>query len=584
MKLKLYKIAKFLGRKGLAWLGVGMVCGIASSAIEITLSKILQLVLFTLGVTKDPIVISLGPFGKIDGALFTLVQLSTLMVVVGLVRGLTNFLINQSAAVANEVINTRLRMIAFYETMELKSGFLSLSDLNNKLGEIFPKATACCYYSALFIPNVIYCSLMIFFMATLSMSQTLLALVGIGIIGVIVYFINTRVRIVVGKLPVEHETMMKGIIRVVRNWFLIRALRTTEAEHVHLIKTTLNYSSHAIRANFLINCGSVLPPVLGVGLLTLIIGSYQNSPSTTPINFFSFLYLLMRFIQLLSNMATQWGAISSNFPHFKIAARYFFSFEPHIIANAMAPASLLSASGGNLKAIHQDLDRKVVTTRVRSSSSSFAPTLQVKEVGFSYAGHGTEVLKNVSFTGASGSQIGITGQSGSGKSTLLGIILGVLEPTKGSIEIEGKSPKSFLANAPFAIGYVGSESFLIAGSLRDNLLYGLQDSTVTDQDCIEALKTAQLGEFVSRLQNGLDYPISENGEGLSTGQKQRLSLARALLARPRLLILDEVSANLDESTELDLAETIKGLKSQCTTLIVSHRPGILKYVDQVITL
>jgi ABC-type multidrug transport system fused ATPase/permease subunit len=121
------------------------------------------------------------------------------------------------------------------------------------------------------------------------------------------------------------------------------------------------------------------------------------------------------------------------------------------------------------------------------------------------------------------------------------------------------------------------------GSIRDNLNYGTHGQ-FTPEEYRRALDAASLLKWVDSLPEGMDYFIDENGSGLSAGQKQRLALARALLKKPLLLVLDEVSANLDKDTEAEIAETLGTLKGKTTVLLVSHRPEILVHADRTLNL
>jgi ABC-type bacteriocin/lantibiotic exporter with double-glycine peptidase domain len=211
------------------------------------------------------------------------------------------------------------------------------------------------------------------------------------------------------------------------------------------------------------------------------------------------------------------------------------------------------------------------------------PSIAIEGLFYRYPNCSEFIVNNLTLSIGSGEQIGIVGKSGSGKSTVLAIILGILKPTAGSVRFDGEAPSERLKFGAKFIGYVGAEPFLIDGTIRDNLCYGcLQE--VTDAMCWEALTLADLDRTVQGMAGQLAYKIAENGDGLSAGQKQRLSLARALLLRPSLLVLDEVSANLDADTELEIANSIRSLKRKCTVVIVSHRPGIIKYADRVVEL
>ena len=164
-------------------------------------------------------------------------------------------------------------------------------------------------------------------------------------------------------------------------------------------------------------------------------------------------------------------------------------------------------------------------------------------------------------------------------------MLGILRPTEGKVLLNREECHHFFSKYKMKIGYVGPEPFLIEGTIKDNLYYGHSDEgEITNEQYDKALQFSNLFELIESLPGKMKYKISENGEGLSAGQKQRLSLARAILILPKLLILDEVSSNLDTETEKDIAKSIKYLKGKSTVVIVSHKQGILQFADSVIDL
>jgi ABC-type bacteriocin/lantibiotic exporter with double-glycine peptidase domain len=192
----------------------------------------------------------------------------------------------------------------------------------------------------------------------------------------------------------------------------------------------------------------------------------------------------------------------------------------------------------------------------------------------------TPVLNNVNMHIKSGEQLGIVGPSGRGKSTLLKIILGIHPITQGNLQIQTQNPKEFFQNPQNRIGYIGVDSYLFLGSIKENLLYG-NKLDITDAEIVTHMNQFGLQDIVSQ---GLDFIISDTADNLSAGQKQRLAFVRAILNKPCVLILDEATANLDMANETIIADYLLALKNKCTVIIVSHRSGILVHADKIITL
>jgi ABC-type bacteriocin/lantibiotic exporter with double-glycine peptidase domain len=210
---------------------------------------------------------------------------------------------------------------------------------------------------------------------------------------------------------------------------------------------------------------------------------------------------------------------------------------------------------------------------------------KISSLAFTYPGAHAEAIHGLSLDIKPGQAAVIIGPSGAGKSTLLALLLGVLRPSSGTIDVSLEDVSSRLdgTTQPLLlhnIGYVGAESFLIEGTIRQNLLYGLR-GTPTEAQIADAVRKAECG-FIQELPQGLEHCLTDQGQGLSAGQKQRLGLARALLRNPRALILDEATANLDLDTEMRLVQTLVGLKGQMTIIGVTHRQALLEIADQTV--
>lgn len=211
----------------------------------------------------------------------------------------------------------------------------------------------------------------------------------------------------------------------------------------------------------------------------------------------------------------------------------------------------------------------------RPAGAARLPTGALKivaqRVGFRYTDSVQPVFRDLSFSTEPGELLLIRGESGSGKSTLLSLILGLTPPTSGQVTINEISTTELDPSWLEKVAYVGPEPFLIAGTVRENLLYGLASARqLSDEDLWIALKSASLDDVIQRLDHGLDETLYEAAQ-LSTGQKQRLALARALLRNPSLLILDEATANLDPETEKEVISMLKDLKQKIPLIVVSHK-------------
>jgi ATP-binding cassette subfamily B protein len=404
-----------------------------------------------------------------------------------------------------------------------------------------------------------------FFAAWQAAWVSLILILGVGFV---IWNLNRHVRRAAANIPGEQKNLVSGIERIARNWLLIRILRTAPHEREQLQKNISQYLRHSLKAYFWGHFASSLPVLAGGLVLVVLLVLNVTFFQTPGVILLSFFYLLMRFTQALSSFAQLFGYVNNFFPRFRMALNYFFSFSVDQLAESLHP-----------KKLPLNLDADQIADSIRDA----APRIEVKNISFRYTEKSQFVFRGFSLGIDAGEAIGIVGQSGSGKSTLLALILGVIEPEEGEILIDGQSPSAYFKNSGAKVGYVGAEAFLIEGSIKENLSYGL-GYLASETTCWEALKKARLDEVILSKAEKLDFRLKENGEGLSAGQKQRLALARSFLAKPQILILDEASANLDEKTEKEIVESLSALEHSSTVIIVSHRPGILKKASRLINL
>jgi ABC-type multidrug transport system fused ATPase/permease subunit len=278
-------------------------------------------------------------------------------------------------------------------------------------------------------------------------------------------------------------------------------------------------------------------------------------------------------------------------------------------AHAIAVLSVFMAASTRISPAILRLQQGAVS--IKSSIGSAGPTLdlieeleelsinvaKVDKLDFEHLGFTGEVdIENVSLTYPSGKSpaidgislrieqgqvVSFVGPSGAGKTTMIDLILGVLEPDTGRVQIQGNPPLSAIGLWPGAIGYVPQDVMISNGTIRQNVCLGYLSSEVDDQEIWQALKVAQLSDFVRNLPEGLDTPVGDRGTKLSGGQRQRLGIARAMFTKPKLLVLDEATSALDGTTEASISEAVHNLKGGVTILMIAHRLSTVRESDVI---
>lgn len=210
--------------------------------------------------------------------------------------------------------------------------------------------------------------------------------------------------------------------------------------------------------------------------------------------------------------------------------------------------------------------------------------IQCQQVSFRYnTSENRYALQNINITLPANKMTAIVGRSGAGKSTLIDLIMGLNKPEEGSILIDGQPlSNDILLSLRSSLSYVPQEPFLFNASIRENLL--LVEPKATDHEMWEALTFASAAEFVQKLPNGLDTFIGDRGIKLSGGERQRIVLARAILRKPAILVLDEATSSLDTESESKIQEAIDRLKGQMTIIVIAHRFSTIRNADQVLVL
>lgn len=211
----------------------------------------------------------------------------------------------------------------------------------------------------------------------------------------------------------------------------------------------------------------------------------------------------------------------------------------------------------------------------------FNNKIDISCVAYSYPNTTAEVLKRVDISIKKNESIGFIGPSGQGKTTLADLILGILTPSKGTIEVDGKDITENMTSWHHMLGYIPQTIFLCDDTIRKNVAYGINEEDIDDERVIRALEEAQIKDFVLRLEEGINTEIGERGVRLSGGQRQRIGIARALYNNPEVLILDEATSALDNDTEVAVMDAINRLQGNKTLIIIAHRLSTIENCDKI---
>lgn len=212
---------------------------------------------------------------------------------------------------------------------------------------------------------------------------------------------------------------------------------------------------------------------------------------------------------------------------------------------------------------------------------NFQKDIKARNITFTYPDSVGPTIKNISFDIHKGQVVGLIGPSGSGKSTILDLILGLLFPQSGQVNVDGQDISKDLTSWRRHFGYVPQFIYLTDNSIKNNIAFGIAESKIDESALFNALNAAQLSEWVSSLPNGVETVLGEQGVKISGGQRQRVGIARALYHDPDILVLDEATSSLDNETETDVMRSVASLKGNKTIIIVAHRLSTVNFCDHV---
>ena len=469
----------------------------------------------------------------------------------GLIRsavlGTQNFLSNYTSQAF--AVQQRKQLFAFGLRNADK---ISTTELISTFGDRVKEASIVLQHCSMMIGFITSSSLL--FLAGLRLAPAQL-LIGMAFLGLLVIPLSRATRAIAreGKAVVKDwDDTNRTLITGLKNFFLLKIYKQVDKQIVLGNQSLDTYLSRFRKYMRMAATQSATPGAAGIFIIsTLVLVSRKYYP-VEPVFLLAFFYIFVRICQSLGVLSFSYSSLRFNFPSFKALYHWHTQYLQH--------------------------DERRQALSGRTTHLALGPvTIELKNVSFAYAtgeahvGASHWVIRDRSLVIAPGTPLIIKGPSGSGKSTLLKLILGVEDPQRGEVLLNAAPVTQVDEKFWDRASYVGPEPFLIEGSLRDNLLYGHPTPNSVSESKIEkALRQAQLwGEVVHDVAQ-LEQMLADHAE-LSTGQRQRLSIARALLRDADLYILDEATANLDRESEAKIIEAMKPLFLEKTCLVVTHK-------------
>ena len=271
----------------------------------------------------------------------------------------------------------------------------------------------------------------------------------------------------------------------------------------------------------------------------------------------------------------------SNVLVFSTYATYIvMSFMMLVMIYMLLPQAQVSA-----ERINEVLDRTAAVREGTRTQGTETGSVEFRDVSFRYPHASDDELSNISFKVEQGQTLAIIGATGSGKTTLVSLIARFYDATSGEVLVDGVNVKEYTFDALYdKLGYVTQKAVLFAGSIRDNVFFGESAAPDDEANLHDAIALSQAQEFVDKLPEGTDYAIAQLGRNVSGGQKQRLSIARALARKPEILVFDDSFSALDYRTDAKLRESLAAQLHDTTKIIVAQRISTIRHADQIIVL
>jgi ABC-type multidrug transport system fused ATPase/permease subunit len=533
---QIIKFKRFLGPEVSRLFAYSVCIGVLWFCVEASFIVVLQVFLKSLGFVLAP-----SSSGFADRLSNTGFEAGWVFIFFGFFRGFVFLLKYYFAEKTNQSFVKNLRDQIFEYAIDNRAN-VSAGDVINTFNERVPSIASVVQQVTVLINSVVSSLFLLALCISIAPKEFLLCSVCLLIFSLPLRLVNLRIS-TLGKIALAlSKDISNKLTTALRNNLLLVFYGMISGEvEIHRQATDLykrNYEKYslmgAIKSTFPLFAGTAT-----IGIVTL----YSNKHfDTTGVALVSFIYLFMRFAQGLSEINQSVANVRFNRENIRDLYQWFLRHTEYQ-RNRVSPLLV-------------DLGQDSLIIEARSLNFDFEKN--------------TPILKDVNLRIQTGDVLVIYGASGSGKSTLIKLICGIFLPTSGDVFINGHNTRQIQTNLRNFVGYVGPEPYLIEGTIRENMRYGAAPNAISD-DLIESLiQGVFTQEEIETRKLSADFLVGDVA-GLSTGQKQRVCIARALARKPKLLILDEATANLDPISELMIVENIKSISNNTLVVVISHK-------------
>ncbi|MET4138728.1 ATP-binding cassette subfamily B protein [Pedobacter sp. UYP1] len=411
------------------------------------------------------------------------------------------------------------------------------------------------FISILFV-SLIGMVFVIVYSVTVSYKVTVIYFLAIPIISFVSWFLSRKIKVIQRSIVAETTALAGSTTESLRNIELVKSLGLANQEIDRLNKTTYKILGLELRKVKYVRSmsfvqGTTVNLVRSIMVVVLLILIFENTISAG--QYFSFLFysfFLFGPLQELGNVILSWREAEVSLGNFK-------------------------------KILSTPIDQKPLNPKVLNKIES----LEFSGLNFRHLTGKTNALNEISFKAHDGETIAFVGPSGSGKTTLVKLLVGLYQPEVGEVLYNGISSKEIdLDQLREKIGFVTQDTQLFSGTIRENLQFVRPGAT--DEECLRVMEQAACQTLLARADKGLDTVIGEGGVKVSGGEKQRLSIARALLRKPDILVFDEATSSLDSLTEEEITATIREVSefTNHITILIAHRLSTIRHADRIYVL